>query len=180
MANKISQELYVGIGILVLSILAYFFAIPIGIVVPDGVDIRALSPDFWPGIIVIVLGVAGLSLVIQGLASMGMLPGKGNSGLAAGPDNDPAPETQELSIKKAALRVTVFVSTLFAIYFAIPLIGMVASTIPAIMFLAWYAGERRWKIILSLSIALPLLLYFFFVYVANVPIPTGIFESLGG
>lgn len=180
MTTKARQELYTGIGVVVIAVLAYLVAIPAGIVVPDDIEIRALSPDFWPLIVVAVLGLAGISLIFQGLAGMGLLQrkqatsGAGQAGAASKDEGNDA-----LPLAKAAPRVAIFILCLFLIYFAISLIGMVATTIPALLFLAWFAGERRWKIIVPLAILLPVVLYIFFVYVANVPIPNGIFENLG-
>lgn len=179
MTAKTSHELYTGIGVVLLSILGYFVAIPAGIVVPESVDIRALSPDFWPVIVVFVLGLSGVGLTVQGLAETGLIGGRKRSKDGDQIDRRSEDTSDEYTFGKAALRVVVFMVILFAIYFAIPFIGMVAATIPAIMFLSWYAGEKRWKIIIPLAVVLPLILYFFFVYVANVPIPNGIFESIG-
>ena len=175
MTARASREMYVGIAIVLIAALGCFLAIPVGITVPDGVEIRALSPDFWPLIVMIALGIAGASLALQGW--FGSRKGSGQES-DQGTETTSDPETENiLPLGKAATRVAVFMAVLFAIYFAIPLIGMAAATIPALGFLAWFAGERRWKIIAPLAVILPLVLYYFFVYVANVPIPLGVFDT---
>lgn len=179
MTRKAALELYAGIGVVLLSVIGYFVIIPLGIVVLDGVDIKALSPDFWPLIVVILLGISGLAVFIQGMAGTGMIPGK--KGLDSGSTLTCEMEegSQDLPLARAAARVGTFLAVLFLIYILIPVIGMVAATMPALLFLTWFSGERRWKIMIPLALALPLILYFFFVYIANVPIPNGIFESMG-
>ena len=68
--------------------------------------------------------------------------------------------------------------TLFAFYFLIPYLGMVAPGIAVILGLMVYAGERRWPLGLAIAFCVPILLYVFFVHVASVPIPLGVFEGL--
>ncbi|MFT7532515.1 MAG: putative tricarboxylic transport membrane protein [Gammaproteobacteria bacterium] len=46
--------------------------------------------------------------------------------------------------------------------------------------LMMFAGERRFLLAAAIAISIPLLLYFFFVHIASIPIPLGIFESLRG
>ncbi len=40
-----------------------------------------------------------------------------------------------------------------------------------------FTGETRWRLIVLIAIILPAVLYAFFVYVANVPMPLGLFEQ---
>lgn len=178
MAANEFREMIVGIAIVVLSALGLLVIIPVGVIVPDGVEIRALSPDFWPFIVVAAAGLAGATLAVQGLVSWKKAT---QSDVLQTPDStkrNEAIDSEQLPLRQAATRVIITIATLFVLYYAIPVIGMVATTIPIAGFLMWYAGERRWKIILPVAIALPLVLYFFFVYVANVPIPLGVFETL--
>ena len=55
---------------------------------------------------------------------------------------------------------------------------MVIPSIVTILLLVYFAGERRWYLSLLIGVLLPVLLYGFFVYVARIPIPLGIFEGL--
>jgi len=56
---------------------------------------------------------------------------------------------------------------------------MVVPGMALIFILMIFSGYRRWWLIILLSLLVPILLYGFFVHVANIPIPLGIFESLG-
>ena len=64
MAANEFREMIVGIAIVVLSALGLLVIIPVGVMVPDGVEIRALSPDFWPFIVVAAAGLAGATLAV--------------------------------------------------------------------------------------------------------------------
>ena len=57
---------------------------------------------------------------------------------------------------------------------------MVVPGMVLIFTLMLFAGERRYMLALSIAVVTPLVLYFFFVHVANIPIPLGVFESLRG
>ena len=157
-----TRERLTGIGVLVLGLLIFFLLIPSGIDQPGSVEHAALAPDFWPKIIAAIIIVMGLLLTIK--------PGKeeGEDG------GDAVPWLQRLPGLAVAL------GTLFAFYFLIPLLGMVVPGMVMALGLMVYAGERRWPRSIAISAGVPILLYFFFVYVASIPIPLGVFESLRG
>ena len=169
---KPGVDLSLGIFIIALAALAVLVLIPAGIVLPDGIEIAALSPDFWPMIIIVVLGISGVIVVIQALTTM--------RSRATG--NDGTPQEEELaeelhSAPVQAARLGLVVLWLLAVYLLIPEIGMVSAMVVTLAFLAWFAGERRWRLIVPIAIVLPIVLHLFFVYVANVPLPVGLFEA---
>jgi hypothetical protein len=43
-----------------------------------------------------------------------------------------------------------------------------------------FGGERRWGLAATVAAGVPILLYAFFVHVAGIPIPLGVFETLRG
>ena len=179
MAAKPFQDLYVGIGVTALAAVSGLVIIPAGIVIPAGRKLRALSPDFWPTIIVGILAAAGISILLQGLIRIARNPEKKPLLRAKSMTCEVEHAPDELPWGKAHLRVLIVLLVLFLIYFSISCLGLVGATIPAICFLCRYGGEKRWKVIIPLSVLLPLALYMFFVHVANVPIPNGLFQSLG-
>ncbi len=151
-----------GLGVTLLGLFALFVLIPFGIVSPSNVDSLALAPEFWPIIIASVFTLMGVILAT--------CPSK--------------KETQEQStsiLPPARLaRLAVILSVLFAVYFLVPLLGMIVSTALIIFGLSWMAGERRWKLLVILSLSVPMLLTIFFLFVANIPIPLGMFEFIYG
>lgn len=177
MTSKSSREMWIGVALVLLAIVGWLFIIPKGIVVPDGVEVRALSPDFWPLIVVAVAGLASAVLMVQGMV---MWKKTAHRGISQESDEHGGEMESDivLPFSREILQVVITLCVLFAMYYAILQIGMVAATIPALGFLTWFGGEKRWKIILPVAVVLPLTLYFFFVYVANVPIPLGVFEAL--
>ena len=172
------RDICVGIAIVMVSVFGWLIVIPIGIVLPAGIEIQALSPDFWPLIVVGMMAMAGGSLALQGAINWRKAIRQNRSHEPHRMECETEGSVKELPIGQAAVRVAVVIATLFLLYYAIPQIGMVVANMMLLVFLTWFAGERRFKIILPMAIALPLVLYIFFVYVANVPIPLGVFEAL--
>ncbi len=177
MTFRPSREIWIGAVLLLLATAAWLVIIPQGIVVPDGVEVRALSPDFWPLIVVAVAGLASIILLVQGIITWKKTAHRG-AAQELDTHEGKAESDTVLPFGRSMRRVAAMLGALFAMYYAILQIGMVAATIPVLGFLTWFGGERRWKIIIPVATVLPLALYFFFVHVANVPIPLGVFEAL--
>lgn len=172
------QNIYVGMAVVLVSVFGWLFLIPIGIILPADIEIRALSPDFWPHIVLGMMAIAGGILTLQGIINWRRALRQNESHKPGGMESNAKVRAEGLPLAQATVRVAVVIATLFLLYYAIPQIGMVAATMVVLVFLMWFAGERRFKIILPVAIFLPLLLYIFFVYAANVPIPLGVFEAL--
>lgn len=176
------RDMCAGIAMVLLSLAAWLVIFPSAIVTPQGVDIRALSPDFWPRVIMLMAGLAGLALALQGVIAYRKFSQTQNHVIQGESDKvdftcESDTPAKELSPARAYFRVAIVVASLLAVYYLIPLIGMVVATTLLLLFLPWFAGEHRWKLILVLAIPLPILLYAFFVHVASIPIPLGIFEE---
>lgn len=151
-----------GIFFLIFGVLTYFVLIPVGIVVPKNIELYTTSPAFWPSIISVVIALMGLLL---------MLPEKLTETVDEIDEN-------RTPWKTRIPKLFVILVVLFGFYFLIEQLGMVVPAMVLIFFLMVYAGYRRWGLMVLLSILVPIILYVFFVYVANIPIPLGIFESL--
>ena len=156
-----TRERFTGIGVLLVGILVFFALIPYGIDQPENVKHAALAPNFWPKIIAAVIAAMGLLLAI-------------NPGRATESESDGGAWTQRLP------GLAVSLGSLFAFYFLIPSLGMVATGAALAFGLMVFAGERRWRLAIAVALGIPILLYVFFTYVASIPIPLGVFESLRG
>lgn len=179
--NSANKELYVGIGMLGLALAGWFIAIPAGIDLPASVEIRALSPDFWPHAVMILLGVCGIIVAVQ--AYFDTLRADANDETAATGGGETADEIGgqaqvEFDPIQRTLRVIAALVGLFCVYFAIPQIGIIAAGVLIILVSTFALGERRLKYTVPLAAILPISLYMFFVHVANIPMPLGVFEAL--
>ncbi|MEH6627730.1 MAG: tripartite tricarboxylate transporter TctB family protein [Motiliproteus sp.] len=159
------QDVLIGGSVVALALIGILVIIPSGIVSPGAVEIEALSPAFWPQVVLIGLAIAGGIILFQGF-----FPSATDC-----QDDDISEPTLALPVVIAKLIIAVTV--LFSFYYAIDYVGIVLSSIVTLIILMLLGGERR-PILLSLvAVILPVLLFYFFTYVANVPLPLGLFES---
>lgn len=159
------RERLIGIGVLVIGLLVFALLIPYGIDQPGNVEHAALAPDFWPRIIAVIMTVMGLLLAI-----------------APSPEEEDEDESGE-DAGRWLHRLTglaVALGTLFGFYFLMPPLGMVAPGAALIFGLMIFAGERRWLLAAAIAVGVPIVLHAFFVHVAGIPIPLGVFETLRG
>ncbi|MBF2760193.1 MAG: tripartite tricarboxylate transporter TctB family protein [Ectothiorhodospiraceae bacterium AqS1] len=163
-----------GFGILAIGLTLFFVLIPQGIDTPSRIDHITLAPDFWPRIVSAILAAMGLWLIL--------FPGPDED---ADADADSDADTDNAAKDRSPIfgsqaRLAAALTLLFAYYLAIDRLGMVLPGMILIALLSLIAGERRpWHLILP-ALCLPMLLYVFFVYMASVPIPLGVFEFLRG
>ena len=54
-------------------------------------------------------------------------------------------------------------------------LGIVATSAVAILLMTTLSGYRNWKVIIPVAALLPVGLYYFFLKVAHIPMPLGIF-----
>lgn len=149
-----------GVAVVTIGALALFVLIPVGIVSPSDVPALALAPEFWPFVIASVFTLMGVFMTIA--------PGS--------IDQETVAELQ--LIPKRILRLTGFLAVLFGFYFVVPYFGMVVPAMAIIFGLCWFTGERRWLLLMLISLLIPFVLTLFFIFIANIPIPLGIFEFL--
>jgi hypothetical protein len=64
----------------------------------------------------------------------------------------------------------------FAYMVMMVLIGLPIASAIALVATLWYFGGRRWAVMVSLGIAVPAVLWFFFVHVVHVPMPPALLE----
>ena len=158
------RERLIGVGVVLLGLLIFAVLIPFGIDQPGNVEHTALAPDFWPRII------AAAMMVMGGLLAIRPVPEEED----ADGGEDAGPWLRRLP------GLAVVLGALFGFYVLIPWLGMVVPGMALILGLMVLAGERRWPLAVAVAAGVPLLLYAFFVHVAGIPIPLGVFETLRG
>ncbi len=159
----IGRDTWLGIALIILALLGAFVAVPAGIDMPADIQVRALAPNFWPLIIFGLVALAGVIIAIEGTRASGR---DADGEIAAG-----AP----VALLSEAGRFAVMIGLLAAIYWSMPYLGIVVACILAIAVLCVIGGERRIAFIAGLAVGLPVALYMFFVHVAKVPLPLGVF-----
>lgn len=158
---KDRNGLLAGVAFLLLGLISLMILIPYGIDVPSNVRLAVLSPSYYPRLVSIALAIIGAAVIAR----------------AAG--TGASDERAYLSIAAMA-KALIVILVLLGSAFALPHAGFVVTCTGALATLMLIGGERRPWLIASVSLALPMLLHFFFTKVANVPIPEGILRHVWG
>ena len=169
-----STDLVVSGVIVAFACLALFVLIPAGIDDPGSIDVMALGPAFWPSVISGFLGLMGLIVGVQAVRRSRAAHGAPGS-RPSGPHDPDAVEAEAAGF--APMRWLAALVLLAAYYFGLDRLGMVLTSMLALGLFMVLGGERRSAVVLLLSLGVPLALFLFFRYVANVFIPLGVFEQ---
>lgn len=164
------SDAILGATLSVGALFMLFVIVPISVQVPKSNKVLALSPDFWIKIILWFMLFLGVQLLYQGL--------KAAKELLADEEIEAIEEakTHHHSMGRSVFMVLVAITNLFVYFFLIDWLGMVIASVVSVITFALLCGERRIKIILPIAVILPIGLYYFFLKVAHIPMPLGIFE----
>lgn len=160
---KRHQDLIIGLIVMTLAIAGLAWLIPAGVQVPARLNSPLLSPDFWPRILAGLLLAMGLLISIMALRNRQQPPTE---------DASLTPITAQSRNKGIA-----FVIGLFVYYLAILWLGIVLASVLALIGFMLLGGQRRWWPMLLTAVLLPVLVYTFFVHIARIPMPLGLFEQ---
>ena len=174
MRSEDITDLAVSGVVIAFACLVLFVLIPAGIYDPGSIDVMALGPAFWPSVVCAFLGAMGLIVGVQALRRVravrsGTVSGQGDGG---GPDAEEA-EAAGFS----PMRWLGALALLAAYYAGLDRLGMVLTSMLALGLFMFLGGERRPVVVILISVLLPLALFAFFRFVANVFIPLGVFEG---
>ena len=162
MQTNRKQDLIAGVGFIVFAAAIVFIAIPYGVQEPKKVKFAALSPSYYPRLVCYCLLVFGVLLVIS------------RSFFSKDRSESVAGNSETSGIRLPALLA--IAATLLFYYFTLSSLGFVLASTVVLFVLLLLAGERQPWALISLPLLLPIGLYYFFVKVANIPIPSGILE----
>ena len=151
-----------------LALITILCLIPTGVQSPGSVEQAALSHAFWPKVL------AWATLVASGLLLLeAFVPARMRSGLPLQTDEET--DAQDHTLLSGLVRAVALIVLLFVYYLSLERYGIVVPSIVLLPLVMIYFGERNPLTIGILSVALPILLYLFFRYVAGIAIPLGIF-----
>ena len=166
MENRI--DLISGVVLCLVGVLGVAVFVPFGIQEPQSVDFAALSPSFWPRLVCIGLGIMGAFIAVAAYL---------NRGVAEVSDER---EVSQFSLQTIILRVALVLALMFVSYFLLEPLGFVITGALVLLVFMIFAGERDPRVILPVAVGVPLFLFFFFTWVANIPIPNGVLASVMG
>ena len=156
-----SKNFWTGLVMLALGLAVILLLIPLGVDEPRRVRFAALSPSYYPRIIAICLSILGLVIALRAVLA---------------PPAD-APEEAE-NRPDAMQRIFAIFCLLLAMALVLTNLGFIVTTSLALMVAIWFAGERNYALIIGMGVIIPLMLHFFFLKVAGIPIPLGVLHPL--
>jgi len=159
------RDVVLGVILTLGALLFITVLIPVGVRVPEGGGIPSLSPDFWIKIIIWSMLFVGLAITYHGARAM--------RADDVGDDKD----SGTLPLGEAIFKVIAAVVLLFIYQQSIQWLGMAPASMIAVVVFTLLCGERCWKAIVPLAVLLPTGLYYFFLKVASIPMPLGIFDA---
>ena len=144
---------WIGTGLLLFAALLYF------VIIPREVDSAGrslgLQPSFMPNLIALFLGFTGLLLTI------------------VNPQEQEEDENSGTSLLPLSVLITL--GALFLYPFAAEWLGYLVSSAGILVFFFFFFGCRNLPLLGTLSLGIPLALYWFFSKVMLVMLPRGIF-----
>lgn len=152
--NLVSAVLMLALGACLIWIL-----IPAGVAEPKKIKYAALSPSYYPRLVAVALMMLGAGVLVRALSDR-----KDNYTAAA--DRHP----------QATQRIICFLLILLFFALSMKWLGFIVAAAIALFLALLLGGERRLWLTLPLTALVPLLLYFFFLKIARIPIPLGILE----
>ena len=153
------SDLILGGVTIAFACLALFVVIPTGVENPGQINVMALGPSFWPSVIAVFICSMGILVALQAYRS--------HRNRKSSEADEPANFAPTRWIGALVL--------LAGYYLLLDILGMVVTSALALLTLMLLGGERRPVLIVAITVILPVALFLFFRYVANVSIPMGIF-----
>lgn len=160
-----NERLLQGLGLAAVFGLILWRVVPRGITIPGGIAIVSLRPDFWPITLCVLLIALSLCLALTARFGKRAPAPAGSCGAA----RDARPRAERFR----PLAVLVLLAGYYA---AMQATGLVLPSILACLVLTRIYGARLLPYGAAVAVALPIVLYFFFTRLANVPIP--VYEPL--
>jgi len=168
MKSSARDDIFLGLGVIALALIANFVIIPAGVSLPPKVPFKALEPAFWPNIIIYVLAFLGLVLVVQGL-----LASRGERATVQAVDSS----NTDTKAKSSYPGITaIAIALLFVFNFLLNTVGFILASVVLLPVFMLLMGERRYWLIALIAVVLPFALHFFFRHVASVYVPLGFLE----
>lgn len=148
-----------GIACLVLALIGAFVVVPVWVYVPEKVAGTVDSPAVMPLLMLGLIGLLGALLLFKIWLS--------------GDTRQTHRSVQDWS--RAAGMMAICAGYLILIF----VVGLPIATGLSLAAAMNYFGERRWVIVVPVAILTPLILWSFFAYVAQVPMPRPLIELVG-
>jgi hypothetical protein len=155
----VSKDFKTGIFLVLFAILLYVYLIPNYIVDNPRLIVSnpAMSSRLYPYVISIGLGIVGAAMMIAELVNKKAWI-----------------KSKNLINQTAIIRVLALFGIALLYYWLMGILGYILTSMLILPALMLFYGYRQYKVIVIVSIAFPLIMYYLFVTFMYVPLPKGI------
>ena len=179
--GEAKKDLFAGVFFSLLSLVFIFVVNKYGIDIPKAnyqAGSAAVLPDFFPNMICwsiffCSLGLALVSLVAMRAAQASDLSGA--SGEVKAEEQEPGEKASKA--KTVAFRIA-GMGTMFLLYYVVDFLGIVIAGLLFYLLYACFTGERHPLRALVGAAVTTLILYYFFIKIAAVPMPLGLLSEI--
>ena len=163
------RDFVLGLAVCAMALIILFGILPWAVKAPKVIPNLALSPTFWPRIILV--SVAGLSALLAIRAYVDHLRTRQAGGGDASDQGDPLAHTPPFDLSD--LRVIVAGLLMVAFCALLKPLGVVLPAMALLVAMILLHDRRQWPKAIILTVAIVAGLYLFFRFVARVPVPLG-------
>jgi len=171
------KDLFVGVFFALLSLLFIFVLNKIGIDIPTAnyqSGSAAVLPNFFPDMICWYTLFCSLALAYTGLKGM-----QASQQISGTPQKTEEGEPEEKTSKGRIFAFRIAgMGTMILLYYVVDFLGIIIAGLLLYLLYAGLSGERRPLRALVGAVATTLILYYFFVKVAAVPMPLGLLSDI--
>jgi hypothetical protein len=156
---KVSKDFKTGIFLVLFAILLFVYLIPNHIVDNPRLIVSnpAMSSRLFPYVLSIGLGIVGIAMMIAELVNKKAWT-----------------KSKHLINQTAIVRVLALFGIALLYYWLMGILGYILTSMLILPVLMLFYGYRQYKVIVIISIAFPLIMYYLFVTFMYVPLPKGI------
>ncbi|MBR4422756.1 MAG: tripartite tricarboxylate transporter TctB family protein [Mailhella sp.] len=160
--NSVQKEYAIGFAFALLALFFIFVVTPAGVPVPNAsvVEEGSVSPRFFPLMTWWGVFLFGILQIVETYIDV-------KTGYAI---VQPAEPVDKWGMFVRLLAIT----TVALFYWVAEPLGIIITGFVFYVLYAFYCGERNWLRAVIGAVICTLVLYYFFVYVAMVPMPTGL------
>jgi len=164
--NSVQKEYAIGLGFILIGLLMIFVVTPMAVPLPAAatLDTDSVSPRCFPLICLWGIVLFGVLQIVETFLDV-------KYGYTQ-PKPAPAFDSQAFVVRVLAIL------TLVAFYYVAEPLGIILTGLLFYVLYAFYCGERKIVRALIGGTICTLILYYFFVYIAQVPMPAGLLDGV--
>lgn len=172
------RDIWLGAIVFLLALVVLFAVMPWAVSSPRVVPNLALSPTFWPRIILFSLAGLGIMLALRALRDANREGTAPTDDTDAGEDPHTEPFSDAPPFDRFDRKVVIAAGFMIVFCLVLETLGVVLPAAVLLVALVLLHSLDRWLIAIVVGVVTVVILYMFFRYVAGIPVPLGPLNGL--